>query len=128
MTFQNLGANFAKVAKFIDNKLDFLPVLPRKILLSAVCIIGIPFLVIAVLLLRDWSSTSDINSHAHELDEFDGCRDESLKLELGNNFVNHDDEESYQFIKDGFYSAGPEGEGFYANGFKMPENTDKDWL
>ncbi|HDX0990418.1 TPA: hypothetical protein RNX34_002152 [Pasteurella multocida] len=122
MTFQQLGANFAKIAKFIDHKLISLPAFPRKILFSIICIIGVPFLVIGVLILKDWSA-ADINTQDNEIPPL------NTNIEEGDTFsFIFEDEESYQCIEDGFHSSGPEGEGYYVDGFRMPENTDEDWL
>ncbi|MGX2956062.1 hypothetical protein ACWIYZ_03095 [Ursidibacter arcticus] len=124
MTFQQLGGNFAKVAKFIDHKLNSLPAFPRKILLSTICIMGFPFLVIAVLILRDWSSVPDINTPNQD--------NEIIHSNIEDNdifsSILEDEEESFQFIEDGFHSSGPEGDGYYVNGFRMSENTDDNWL
>ncbi|QLB12791.1 hypothetical protein EV697_101486 [Bisgaardia hudsonensis] len=115
MTLPNVGSSFAKVAKSIDNKLGFLPTFPRKIIFSTICIIGIPFLFVTVLLLRNWHTETSTNNKNYKNNLIE---DNKSSVMLDN----------CEWITDDFHAAGPEGEGYYSNGFRMPENTDEDWL
>ncbi|MDX3903952.1 hypothetical protein AB6W79_10805 [Pasteurella multocida] len=123
MKFIDFGKQLAKPIKFIKQRTVFLPKPLQQAVVFAVIFAGLPLFILGFFILRIWAY-----KHISLYSEYKNMSDKTQCLYPYHMDYEVDSElDGFDFIADGFHSAGPQGEGYYENGFRMPEYTDDDW-
>lgn len=122
MKFIDFGKQLAKPVKFIKQNTAFLPKPIQQAVTFTVILAGLPLFILGFFIIRMWAY-----KHISMYSEYQNTPDKKYAYPHNVDEEVEADLEDSCFIVDGFHSAGPEGEGYYENGFRMPEYTDDDW-
>mgnify|MGYP006953169241 CR=1 FL=1 len=119
MNAQSFGHVFGVLFKRIEQRLAFIPRKLRKVVLVGLAIVGWPIFLVAFLAFRTWLYRDIPLELAPSLDDTDDDSGLDELLELRHESDDIEETDKLFDCYNGFQPSGPEGPGYYENGYRM---------